>query len=166
KLSFTIIHSTTIALPAWCMTCTAHKLPIHLIPRDVKTHWNSTFDMAKVALKYCLVIDDITANKSLKLHKSELDDDNWKIIGNLLQIYKDATLFFSQDQVSTVANVIPTMDLIDSLLSDAAAEPLSSSVKHVLIFTCKSINKYYSKTDPSNVYRIVMGMISSCDAFA
>jgi hypothetical protein len=86
-------------------------------------------------------------------------------INCLSQIYKDATLFFSQDQVSTIANGIPTMDLIDSLLSDAATEPLSSSVKHVLTFTHKSINKYYSKTDLSNVYRITMGMISSCDAF-
>jgi len=66
--------------------------------------------MAKVALKYRSAIDDITANKSLKLRKFELDDDDWKIIGDLLRvlkIYKDATLFFSQDQVSTIA-AIPT----------------------------------------------------------
>jgi hypothetical protein len=132
--------------------------------------------MAKVALKYRLAIDDITANKSLKLCKFELDDDDWKIIGDLLrvlkvgcslfnssdtdcscQIYKDVTLFFSQDQVSMIANVIPTMDRIDALLSDAATEPLLSSVKHALTFAHKSINKYYSKTDLSNVYRIAMG---------
>jgi hypothetical protein len=40
--------------------------------------------MAKVALKYCFAIDDITANKSLKLRKYELDDNDWKIIGDLL----------------------------------------------------------------------------------
>ena len=50
------------------------------------------------------------------------------------------------------------MDCIDSMLSDATAEPLSSSVKHALTFARKSINKYYSKTDLSNVYRIAMGM--------
>jgi collagenase-like PrtC family protease len=50
----------------------------------VKTRWNSTYDLAKVALKYRLAIDDITANKSLKLHKFELDNDDWKIIGDLL----------------------------------------------------------------------------------
>ena len=79
-----IIHSTTIALPAWRKTCDIHKLPIRLIPRDVKTHWNSTYDMAKVALKYRSAIDEITANKSLKLRKFELDDDDWKIISDLL----------------------------------------------------------------------------------
>jgi hypothetical protein len=75
----------------------------------------------------------------------------------LFKIYKDATLFFSQDKVSSIANVIPTMDRIDALLSDATVEPLSPSVKHALKFARKSINKYYSKTDLSNVYRIAMG---------
>jgi len=79
----------------------------------------------------------------------------------LCQIYKDATLFLFQDQVSTITNVIPTMDRIDSLLSDAATELLSSSVKHMLTFACKSINKYYSKTDLSNVYHIAMGTLQS-----
>ena len=68
------------------------------------------------------------------------------------------TLFFSQDKISSIANVIPTMDRIDALLSNAPVEPLSPSVKHALVFARKSINKYYSKTDLSNVYRIAMGM--------
>jgi hypothetical protein len=127
--------------------------------------------MAKVAIKYHPAIDDITANKPLKLHKFELDDDDWKIItdllrvlkvyidtNHLLQIYKNATLFSPHDQVSTIANVIPT-NCIDSLLSNTPAESLSPSVKHALTFARKSINKYYSKTDLSNVYRIAMGML-------
>ena len=48
------------------------------------------------------------------------------------------------------------MDRIDSLLNDNTTEPLSSSVKHALVFARNSINKYYSKTDLSNVYRIAM----------
>jgi hypothetical protein len=79
----------------------------------------------------------------------------------LCQIYKDATLFFSQDQVLMITNIIPTMDHIDSLLNNATTEPLSSSVKHALTFVCKSINKYYSKTDVSNVYHIAMGTLQS-----
>jgi hypothetical protein len=46
------------------------------------------------------------------------------------------------------------MDRIDSLLN--GAKPLSPSVKHALAFARNSINKYYSKTDLSNVYRIAM----------
>ena len=50
------------------------------------------------------------------------------------------------------------MDRIDALLSRTPVEPLSPSVKHALQFARASINKYYSKTDLSNVYRIAMGM--------
>ncbi len=48
------------------------------------------------------------------------------------------------------------MDRIDSLLHGTTTEPLSPSVKHALTFARNSINKYYSKTDLSNVYRIAM----------
>jgi hypothetical protein len=44
--------------------------------------------MLKVALEYCEAVDDITANKSVKLHKYELDDEDWEIVKNLLQVLK------------------------------------------------------------------------------
>jgi hypothetical protein len=74
-------------------------------------------------------------------------------------MYKDATLFFSQDAVATIAHVIPTMDQIDAMLSSSSTKPLLSSVKHALSFARKIMDKYYSKTDLSNVYRIAMGMV-------
>jgi hypothetical protein len=79
---------TTIALPAWREACTNRKLPVRLIPCDDKTRWNSTYDMVKMALKFRSAIDDITANKSLKLRKYELDDDEWKIVGDLIRVLK------------------------------------------------------------------------------
>ena len=44
-----------------------------------------------MAVKYCLAIDNITANKALKLRKYELDDDDWKIISDLIRVLKDKT---------------------------------------------------------------------------
>ena len=73
-------------------------------------------------------------------------------------MYKEGTIFFSQDFVATIAHVIPTMDQIDTMLSSSSVEPLSPSVKHALSFAQKIINKYYSKMDLSNVYQISMGM--------
>ncbi|KAH9025605.1 hypothetical protein EDB84DRAFT_1252023, partial [Lactarius hengduanensis] len=64
KLSFAVVHLMTIALPAWCKVCTTHQLPVRVIPRDVTTRWNSTFNMLKMALQYRPAIDNITANKS------------------------------------------------------------------------------------------------------
>src|SRR5580693_6078707 len=67
KLAFAIVHSTTIALPAWRAACVAHGQPARILPRDVKTRWNSTYDMLIVAFKYRTVIDSVTGNRSLKL---------------------------------------------------------------------------------------------------
>ena len=44
--------------------------------------------MLNVAVEYREVIDDITANKSLKLWQYELDDESWDIIRDLLRILK------------------------------------------------------------------------------
>lgn len=60
---------------------------------NLKTRWNSTFDMLKMVLEYHLVIDDITANRVLKLRKYELDDNNWKIISDLIQVLKVCLIF-------------------------------------------------------------------------
>ncbi|KAF8239966.1 hypothetical protein L208DRAFT_1235068, partial [Tricholoma matsutake] len=144
-------------LPAWHKACTANSRPIRLIPHDVKTCWNSTYDMLTAAFDYRTVIDDIMANKSLKLHHYELDDQDWEVVEDLLQMYKDATLFFSQDNAITIANVVLTMDCINKMLSTSAARPLNSAVKHGLTFARKLMDKYYSKTNLSNVYRIAMG---------
>ncbi|TFK48643.1 hypothetical protein OE88DRAFT_1614846, partial [Heliocybe sulcata] len=59
KLSFAVIHSSTIVLPAWCRACKDHGLTPRLIPHDVVTRWNSTYDMVKFALSYRKPVDDI-----------------------------------------------------------------------------------------------------------
>jgi hypothetical protein len=72
-------------------------------------------------------------------------------------MYKEATLFFSQDSCATIAHVIPTMDRIDAMLRNVSgAKPLHPAVKHALTHARKSIDKYYAKTDLSNVYCIAM----------
>ena len=76
---------TECPLTAWCTT---HKLPVLLIPHGVKTCWNSTYDMVKMTYRFCPAIDDITADKSLKLRRYDLDDDDWKVIGDLLGVLK------------------------------------------------------------------------------
>jgi len=63
-----------------------HDLKPRLIPHDVVTWWNSTFDMMDFAWKYCEPIDKITADKKLKLHCYKLDNDDWLIIQDLLAL--------------------------------------------------------------------------------
>ena len=44
--------------------------------------------MLNVAMEYHKGINDITANKSLKLQQYELDDEGWDLIGDLLRVLR------------------------------------------------------------------------------
>jgi hypothetical protein len=68
-----------------------------MIPRDVVTRWNSTHDMMVFALEYRKPIDAITADKSLKLRKFELDNEGWSIIEQLVSVLQVCILFPSSD---------------------------------------------------------------------
>jgi hypothetical protein len=67
KLAFKIIHSTTKHLPAWYIILKTCKLNQHIMPHDVATQWNSTFDMLDFALEYCKAIDMMSGNKNMDL---------------------------------------------------------------------------------------------------
>jgi hypothetical protein len=71
---------------------------------------------------------------------------------------KDATLFFSR-ATPNLATVIPAMDFInDKLTAHARDRTLSPAIKASLELGKKTLNRYYSLTDSSEVYRIAMGM--------
>jgi len=50
KLAFMVIHSTTIILPVWHAILEQLDLPDRIMPHDVSTRWNSTFDMLNFAV--------------------------------------------------------------------------------------------------------------------
>jgi hypothetical protein len=94
KLAFKIIHSTTIILPAWHEILEELKLECRIMPRDVSTRWNSTFDMLDFALKYRPAIDKITADWKTDLRMFELNDGEWEIAHQLCNTLK-VRLFLS-----------------------------------------------------------------------
>jgi hypothetical protein len=86
------------------------------MPRDVSTRWNSTYNMLVFALEYREALDIITRDHDMKLRKYEMDEEEWEVARQLcqvlkvcfplpsdsfaaqfgpVQIFKDATLFFS-----------------------------------------------------------------------
>ena len=77
---------------------------------------------------------------------------------SISQILKDATLFFSRD-TPNLAMVIPAMDHIDEVLSSQSLDRrYDVSIRASLGLAKKTLNRYYSITDMSEVYRIAMGM--------
>ncbi|KAG2345884.1 hypothetical protein BDR05DRAFT_848196, partial [Suillus weaverae] len=60
KLAYKIIHSTTIMLPAWYSILQDLAQPQMLMPRDVATRWNSTFNMLDYALGHREAVDAVT----------------------------------------------------------------------------------------------------------
>jgi hypothetical protein len=51
--------------------------------------------MMDFALKYRKTIDDVTADKKLKLRSYELDNEEWKIIEELVSVLRVMISFFS-----------------------------------------------------------------------
>lgn len=77
-----------------------------------------------------------------------------------LQIFKTVTLEFSTD-TPCLANVIPAMDRMhDDLLSACNNEDYSAAIRDSLKIGKNLLNKYYSITDNSEVYRIAMSELN------
>lgn len=73
-----------------------------------------------------------------------------------IQIFKDATLYFSCS-TPTLATVIPAMDHIDeTLTSQSLDSDYEPAIRTALGLAKKVLNRYYSATDHSEVYRIAM----------
>ncbi|CDO72042.1 hypothetical protein BN946_scf184943.g77 [Trametes cinnabarina] len=136
------------------------KLPEKLIPRDVRTRWNSTYEMLDVAVQYRKAVDVFCADKENKLRQYELTEQEWTIATQLrqpLRVFKDATLFFSRSTPS-LASVIPAMEhmsrTLDSYIQDE--EHYEHSIRAALSLAKKTLVKYYNLTDSADTYRIAM----------
>jgi len=77
---------TTITLPAWHCYCKELNLKSHILSHNIVTHWNSMYYMLSFVIRYCAAIDAMTANKSLKLWKFELETEEWAIAKDLVSV--------------------------------------------------------------------------------
>ncbi|GBE86486.1 putative AC9 transposase [Sparassis crispa] len=139
KITLAIICSSTKLLPIWLKIVATFKMLENKMPRDVT--------MRKP-------IDVITQDRSTKLRKFELSDEEWQIteqLRDILKIFNDATLYFSCATPSLL------MDIINEHLTDHSLDhKYLPCIRTVIGLTKKTLNRYYDKTDQSNVYSIAM----------
>ncbi|KAF8161867.1 hypothetical protein BJ912DRAFT_865291 [Pholiota molesta] len=86
KFAFTVIHSSTKLLPEWEELVATLDLADRIMPRDVTTRWNSTYDMLVFAYEYRKAIDTLTSHRSLRAY--ELSDDDWEIVEQLIGVLR------------------------------------------------------------------------------
>jgi hypothetical protein len=75
-------------LPAWHGYLKELKLRDRIMPRDVSTRWNSTFDMLNFAIEYRKAIDAISGDRDMELRQFELSESEWKIAIQLRDVLK------------------------------------------------------------------------------
>ena len=149
-------------------------LSSRMMPQDVATRWNYTYEMLSFAYTYWTAFNKLTNNREMKMKKYALEDTEWDLVDQLAtvlkvgdcrfffcslmcpQIFKDATLFFSRE-TPNVAKVIPAMDHIDNHLATAVKNgSYKPAIQAALTIGKKLLNKYYAATDHSELYRIAM----------
>jgi hypothetical protein len=98
KLAYAIKRSTTILLPRWkevleefaaaAIAIDKKPLSVRVMPRDVSTRWNSTYDMLRFAYSYREAIDKITGERAMKLRDYELTESEWETVMQLRDCLK------------------------------------------------------------------------------
>ena len=81
-------NSTTIILLQWFSILSDLELAKHMMPHDVTTRWNSTFNMLDFAVEHIAAINTITRDRDMKLRQYELSEDDWSFARQLRDVLK------------------------------------------------------------------------------
>ncbi|KAF9014408.1 hypothetical protein BDZ89DRAFT_962889 [Hymenopellis radicata] len=116
--------------------------------------------MLSAALKYKRVIREMTGEDALLSYAMTAGE--WTALENLVEAFKDATTYFSRADAN-LATVIPAMDKLDTMLATAVIKKrdrddivLAGPMKAALLVAKDTLNKYYSLSDESELYRIAL----------
>ena len=85
-VSKAIKNSSTIVLPKWYGVLETQALKPRIMPCDVSTRWNLTYDMLQFATKYRAALDIMTADLDMNLCRYELSEKEWGMATELCEV--------------------------------------------------------------------------------
>lgn len=98
KAAHAIKNSTTHILPEWfaildrlaeAAEAEGQKpLSRRMMPRDIVTRWNYTYEMLSFAYIYRDAYNELTSNRDMKMRDYELEDSEWDIVKQLAKVLK------------------------------------------------------------------------------
>ena len=148
------------------MCCVRAKIETKQIRRSVPTRWNSVADMLNSALdirpapEKLVDLDRHNQVAKTRLRRFKLTLEEWKILTELrpiLQHFLRATTRLSQRRIPLLYQVIPVIDILTEKVEEASENSsLMPVVQTAALKGLAILNKYYSKTDESIMYRITM----------
>ncbi|KAF8584156.1 hypothetical protein K439DRAFT_1346748, partial [Ramaria rubella] len=125
------------------------------LPWDVSTRWNSMAELLSVTIKVYKAINDITDKCANKVTKLWLSKKEWQIARDLLPGLLEITKHISRSNVPMLHKVILLIDNISHALNSLITNvDLHLSICHAAFRGRTVLNKYYSKTDQSELYRL------------
>ncbi|KAJ3511644.1 hypothetical protein NMY22_g15587 [Coprinellus aureogranulatus] len=165
KLAIKISNSPLLreSLYEWCDRV---KIARHLLQKDVSTRWNSTAELSvsgrhlRPALDRLVVQLEFNKSTGVCLRHFKPTDTEWKVLEQLTPLLDNityATKELSRSAKLLVHEVIPIMDTLTAVFNEVIDDTsLHLAVRHAALCGARMLNKYYSKTDDSIVYRIAM----------
>jgi len=91
-VAFAIKNSSTRILPQWWEVLSEFNLKMKMMPWNITTRWNFSFDMLNFALDYWQAINTIINEKKMKLRQYKLLDKDWKIVRQPCDVIKVMSL--------------------------------------------------------------------------
>ncbi|KAL1940908.1 hypothetical protein VTO73DRAFT_7544 [Trametes versicolor] len=165
ELSKKVWHSPTVRAEL-ARLATEAELPCSVLVRPVRTRWNTMTEVLKRALDMREVLghlcDLMAFNKpqGVRLRRFALTDEEWEIVKqlyDLLEPFLYATNEISKSGHALVHEVIPYIDLLTDHVDDVDKDTqLAPAVRAAAKRGRAILDKYYSYTDDSVIYRIAM----------
>jgi hypothetical protein len=94
-VSSAIKNSSTIVLPRWYEVLESLSLKPRMMPHDVSTRWNSTYDMLEFAAEYRAALNTMTADRDMNLRQFELGRKEWGMATELCEALRVCLLSLS-----------------------------------------------------------------------